>query len=208
MHLYDNHFALGRDGTMYANRTVYTVAPVITLVMVILTLYLHGNAERTFASGQSSFVVDAPEDVYGIWKANGVRGRILVLFDRYPHIRGRAGYEGVPKLSASNVIEFCVFENIIRKIYFIVPDTDWGTFLREEKMRPLRSVYGLERGLFLSSRTGIPIIATTPSSLPYIGEEALVYINAQVFVDQQARDLLKQKQIVSDIIITVRGGGT
>jgi hypothetical protein len=192
---------------MYTRTTAYTLLSFIVCVATVLVLGQHGKAGRTFAAGRSSIVVARPAEAYAVWMGKGVRGRILVLFDRYPHIIGRAGYGGIPQLADANLIEYCVFENIIRKIYFIVPDQNWGDFLKNEWTHPLRSIHGIERGLFLGSRTGVPIIATTPSLLPHIGEQPLVYINTQVYDDRQARDLLEQKQIISDIIITVRDGG-
>lgn len=192
---------------MYTHRIAYTLASVIAMAVVLIGVSVHGARSRIIVRERGEFVVDSPENAYGVWKEKGVRGRTLVLFDRYPHIRGRAGYDGPPQLSSSNFVEFSIFENIIRRIYFIVPDADWRDFLRQERMRPLRAVPGLERGLFLYNLVGVPIIATTPSSLPRIEEPVLVYINQRFFDDRQARDLLGQKQIVSDIIISIRGKG-
>jgi len=191
--------------TQYTNKTAYTLAATVLLLVVLLALSVHGRRNRIVAPGQADHAIGSPEEAYALWKGSGVRGRTLVLFDRYPHIRGRAGYDGTPRLSSSNLVEFCVFENIVRKVYLVVPDDAWPEFLRDGRMRPLRAVRGLERGLFLFNLIGIALIATTPSSLPHLEEAPLVYINAQVYDEREARDLLARKRITSDSVVTVQG---
>lgn len=177
----------------------------LLFTIVIIVVSNHGHNSRIFAPGRTAYAVETPEEAYSIWKENNVKGRILLLFDNYPHLRGFRSYDGIPQLTQANLVEFSVFQNIIRKIYYIVPDDEWEDFRQLEIMHPLRAVPGLERGLFLYNLSGIPIIATTPTALPQLSETTLVYINNSVFNNAQAHELLSVKNITSDIIISYQG---
>lgn len=190
---------------MYKNKTAYSLAACVVLIIVITAVSYHGYHNRIFTPERMSFVVDNPEKAHAIWQEKNVRGRTLLLFDKYPHLKGRIGYEGSPQLTDANLIEFSVFANIIRKIYLIVPDAQWAEFEQRAAINPIRDFADGERGLYLYSLSGIPIIAVTPSALPQLSETALVYISNRVFNDKQAEDLLLQKKISSDILILYRG---
>lgn len=191
---------------MYTNRTAYSLSAILLFIMVIIMVSYHGYRSRIFASESISQTVDTPEKAFLIWQEKNIQGRILLLFDNYPHMMGLYTYYGSPyQLSSSNFIELAVFQNIIREIYFIVPDNVWEDFRKIEIMHPLRAVPGLERGLFLYNMSGVPIIATTPTSLPHLSETVLVYINGSIASDVEVRELLLQKEIMSDILVSYPG---
>lgn len=191
---------------MYKNNTAYSLVIILLFIMAVLLVSYHGHKSRVFASDNATEIVDLPEKAFLIWQDKKVKGRILLLFDNYPHMMGLYTYYGAPyQLSSSNFIELGVFQNMIREIYFIVPDAVWEEFRTMEIMHPLRPVPGMERGLFLYNMSGVLIIATTPTSLPRIPETVLVYINGSVVNDADARALLLQKKIASDIIVTYPG---
>lgn len=192
---------------MYEHRTIYSLTILIVFSAVIIIVMLHGHGNRLFASEEVSITIDSPEKAFMIWKEKNVKGRVLLLFDRYPHMRGLRSYNGSPRLTGSNFIEYAIFMNIIRKIYFIVPDDVWEVFRLQETMHPIREVPGLERGLFLYTLSGIPFIATTPSSMPQLSEKALVLINDTAYDREEALTLLSEKEIGSDIIITHQDRG-
>jgi len=191
-------------GILHSVGTAYSLTAILLFIMVIIVVTSHGNKSRRFSSNKAEFIVEKPELAYEIWKEKKVQGRVLLLFDNYPHMRGFGDYDGIPRLGQSNLIEFCVFQNIIRRIYFIVPDEDWEEFRQQPFMHPLREVAGVERGLYLYSLSGVLMIATTPSSLPHMAEETLVYINDRKFDYETTLDLLSRKWIESDIIIRYR----
>jgi hypothetical protein len=195
-------------GILLSVRTGYSLTAILLFIMVIIVVTYHANDARLFAADKALFTIENPELAYEIWSKMKVQGRVLLLFDNYPHMRGFADYDGIPRLDRSNLIEFCLFQNIIRKIYFIVPDQDWEKFRQQQLMHPLRKVAGVERGFYLYSLSGILIIATTPSSLPHIAEETLVYINDRIFDYDTTLDLLSRKWIVSDIIIRYHHNNT
>jgi hypothetical protein len=156
---------------------------------------------------KTAHTITSPEEAYSIWKDKNVKGRTLLLFDHYPHAQGLSDYKGAPQLTNANLIEFSIFKNIIRKIYFIVPDEMWEDFRQQELMRPIRPTPGLERGLYLWTYSGIDLIAVTPTSLPQLTEEPLVYINDRIYGEAQTREFLSMKNIESDIMILYKGGG-
>jgi hypothetical protein len=192
---------------MYKNETEYSLVAAIVFIAVLVAAAYHGNGGRIIAAGKTSLVVDSPEKAYKVWEEKKVKGRILLLFDAYPYMLEYGNYHGLPQLTQWNLIEYSTFQNIIRKIYLIVPDNDWEKFQRNEIVVPIRQAGNLERGLFLNSDGGILMVATTPSSLPHISEETLVYINSRIFDHEQAMALLLRKKIASDIIISYEGHG-
>ena len=190
---------------MYKCRTAYTLAAAITFVVVIFVVSEHGYRNRIFAPGNTLHVVDAPEKAYQIWNENKVKGRILVLFDNYPHAQGLRNYVGEPQLTPVNLVEFSIFKNIVRKIYYIVPEENWEDFQQQQAIGPIREVDSIDNGLYLFSFSGVPIIAVTPASLPNMSEETLVYVNSRIFDYEQTLELLGKKKINSDIIVSHQG---
>jgi len=187
---------------MYEHKTALSLTAIIIFVTVTTAVCLHGRQNRMVAAGSTMRSVTSPEQAYVIWKEKKVRGRVLLLFDNYPHMRGLNDYKVAPQLTPSNLVEFSVFRNILRKIYFIVPDATWNEFQRQEIMQPLRVVPGLERGLYLYNLNGLPLVAVPMSSLPHLTEKPLIYINNNVFNYSEVKALLSEKKIVSDIIIS------
>ena len=191
---------------MYKNGTAWSLTIILLFIAALLLVSFHGYRSRVFSAESIAETVDLSEKTFLLWQDKNVKGRILLLFDNYPHMMGLYTYYGAPyQLSSSNFIELGVFQNMIREIYFIVPDNIWEEFRTMEIMHPLRAVPGLERGLFLYNMSGVPIIATTPTSLPHLSERVLVYINGSIVNDADARRLLLQKKISSDIIVLYPG---
>ena len=192
---------------MYRYRIVCSLASFVIFLVVILVVRHHGDTNRVIASGLTKLVIDSPEKAYQIWKEKKVKGRILVLFDSYPHAKGLISYNGEPQLYPSNFVEYSVFKNIIRRIYFVVPDGAWEEFRKQKEIRPIRDVPNMERGLYLFNLNGIPMIAVPMSAIPRISEDVLVYINNSVFNYTQAVELISQRKIASDIIISYQSDG-
>lgn len=186
---------------MYRHRTACSLAATALLATVITVANCHGTGNRVYAPGKETVTVDTPEKAYAIWQQKRVKGRTLLLFDSYPHMRGRFNYQGEPRLERSNLVEFSIFNNVIRKIYFVVPDAAWEEFLRKDTTKVIRVLPELGKGASLYNLNGMPMIATTPSSLPHLSEQALVYINGSVFDPAEAQRLLTGRGITSDITV-------
>ena len=192
---------------MNSHSTAWALSAILLFISVVITVNLHGNNNRVFSSGKTTHIIDSPEQAYTLWHDKQVKGRILLLFDNYPHAIGYNNYQGKPKLTPSNFVEFSIFANIIRRLYYIVPDDKWLEFKQQEAMyRPLRNVPGIPKSLYLFTFSGIPIIAVTPTSLPHIAEVPLVYINCSLFNYKQTIELLVQKNISSDVLVAYQQG--
>jgi hypothetical protein len=186
---------------MYAYKTAHTLTICIFFICTVFFVGRHGANGRVFTSGKTVHIIDSPEQAYVVWKERNVSGRTLILFDSYPHNMGLISYQGTPQLTKTNLIEFAIFQNIVRRIYFVVPEIEWNDFRRQKFIRPIREASDLAKGLYLYNQSGIPIIAVTPSSLPHIPEETLVYINNHLFKREEVLGLLAQNRISSDITV-------
>lgn len=186
---------------MYRHKTTSSIALCILFISIVLAVSRHGENNRIFASVKTAYTVNSPQNAYLIWKEKSVKGRTLILFDTYPHTIGLSAYKGFLQLNKTNLIEFSILNNIIRRIYFIVPEMEWTEFRSQKFVRLIREATNVTKGVYLYNQSGIPFIAVTPSSLPQIEEEVLVYINNEVFDAGQALTLLSEKKISSDIII-------
>lgn len=187
------------------HRVAFSLAVILLFLTVIIAMSLYGKSRRVYASGVTIITVDSPEEAYSVWNEKNVKGRILLLFGKYPHVKKSWDYEGVRELTASNFIELAAFNNIVRRMYFIIPDDNWEEIRQQGMFGSFRPVPGLERGLYLYNLAGTPIIATTPSSLPNLSETTMVYINGRRFDEAYVRDILSNKGIASDITVLYRG---
>jgi len=190
---------------MYAQKNIYTIAVYILFISILAIFSYKGSQSRGFAATAIRLTIDSPEKAYTIWGDKKLHGRVLILFDHYPHAKGLRFYNGEPQLSSSNLIEFSIFKNIIRKIYYIVPDNQWRDFSQQQSMNPIREVKELDQGVYLNSLNGVPLIAVTPSSLPAMDESVLVYANTDVFKPEFTTNLLESKKIKTDVFVTYQG---
>lgn len=190
---------------MFANRAPYIIAIVIVFTLVIIAAIRKGADNRIMLPASKTETVQTPEQAFTLWQQSGVKGRTLILFDEYPHMNGLRNYPETPQLTRYNLIEYSIFKNIIRKIYLIVPEESWNELLQQKDKRPLRSAPGLAQGMYLFTMNGVPLIATTPSSLGQLSEDVLVYINKELFDSEKVIEQLRQKKIHSDIIISCLG---
>lgn len=190
---------------MYTNTTALSLLVLSLFITTIIVVNSHGHNNRVIAPDSTTHLIESSEQAYQIWENKKVKGRILLLFDNYPHSKGRINYNGEPRLTESNFVEFAVLNNVLRRVYYIVPDSQWGGFLKQETMtNPFREATSLERGLYLFNLNGIPLIALPLSSLPHLPEKPLVYINNAIFNNLQIMESLRQNKISSDCIISLQ----
>jgi hypothetical protein len=190
---------------MYTNKKYYALFAIILFSVTIISVTSHGRNNRVFLAGTAHHVVESPEQAYQVWASKKLKGRILLLFDTYPHLQGRLNSLGAPELNTTNFLEHAIADNMIRKIFFIVADSKWQEFRRlDNQTNPIREYGGAERGVYLFTLHGVPFIAIPHSSLPQLEETPLVYINAAAYDQRQAMELLRQKNITSDCLIALQ----
>jgi hypothetical protein len=186
-------------------KTLLAGATILVFVATLLSLDAFGKGRRQFSPGREVLVVERPIQVYELWKARGVRGRTLVLFGPFPHLWRTSYVEGAAPAGEQSFVERAARDNLVRRVYFLVPDEDWDKLFGRDLPGFFRRVPGLDRGLYMHYSLGLPIVATTPSSLPTLGEPALVYVDTTRFELPFVERVLSRKGIRADLILTSAG---
>lgn len=199
---------MSRFRCVYKYSNAWTLIVVVCFMAALAVASQTGSSNRVILPAPVFSIVATPSQAYTVWKSKGVRGRTLLLFDEYPHMRGLAYYDGAPRLTDWNLVEFSIFKNIIRKIYFVVPDGQWDEFRRRRDTGMYRSFGNAGKGLYLFTMSGVTLIALPASSLPHIDEQVLVYVNGSMVSRDQVNNLLQDKRISSDCIIMQQGGAS
>ncbi|HSN16122.1 MAG TPA: hypothetical protein VLT61_15925 [Anaeromyxobacteraceae bacterium] len=163
-----------------------------------------GRARRRFSPREEVIEVARPEQTLDAWRERGLRGRTLVLFGPFPHLWRTSYSDGAPR-GPQGFVELAALENVVRRVYFLVPDEDWEVQFGGDLPGFYRRVPGVARGLYMHYSLGLPVVATTPSSLPRLHEPALVYVDQERFDLASTRRVLARKGIVSDLIVASRG---
>jgi hypothetical protein len=190
------------DSAAATARTRIAIAILLLFVSTLVALDRYGKSRRVLAARAEVLEVARPDEAYAAWQNRGVAGRTLLLFGAFPHL-GRTTYtEGAPP---QTFVERAALENVVRRVYYLVPDDAWDGLFGRRLLGFFRSAPGLERGLYLHYAVGIPIIATTPSSLPRLEEPPLVYVDERRYDLAFVEALLAEKGIAPDLVVASRG---
>jgi hypothetical protein len=186
----------------WRHRGAWTAASAAALALVLALCAARGRSGRAFAAAPAAVEVAAPALALDAWRRAGVRGRVLVLFGRYPHANTYyADWLAGAPLNDGNFLEVAVFENVVRRIYFVVPEREWEGFSAQRRMYwPYRELPG-GRGAYLHNVSGIPLVACTPSSLPRSGEPVLAYVERGVFGAAEAAGILASAGLAADLVV-------
>ncbi|MGB8930005.1 MAG: hypothetical protein WCC48_02015 [Anaeromyxobacteraceae bacterium] len=190
-------------GDTYSHKRVVALASLLAFALTAASLALHGAHGRVYLEGTTTLAVRTPEEAFRRWREAGVRGRILLLFDRYPHLTTTYDQlRGGAPVTTGNFLEHAVLNNVVRKIILVVRDEEWEDLARRpETYLPYRSVPGTDRAFYLHEAGGLPLIAVASSALWQLGEPALVYVNAALFDRGEIPALLGRAGIPSDLTI-------
>jgi hypothetical protein len=164
-----------------------------------------GKRRRHFASGHDVLALESPAQALDAWRERGVAGRTLVLFGPFPHLWRSSYVEGVQQVTEQSFVERAALENRVRRVYFLVPDESWDAMFGVELPGFYRKVPGLDRGLYMHYALGLPVIATTPGSLPAMDEPVLAYVDRGRFDVAFAQELLAKKGITFDLLVASTG---
>jgi hypothetical protein len=197
--------ATARDASSAVGRKIRIaigIAILLALGATLITLDRYGKSRRRLAPRRQRVELARPEEAFEVWKNAGARGRTLILFGAFPHLwKPSTGSVG----NRQGVVERAALANIVRRVYFLAPDDRWDELFGQELPGFYRKVPGVERGLYMHYSLGLPVIATTPSSLPALAEPALVYVDKGRFEPAFAEEVLSRKGIDSDVIIVSTG---
>lgn len=189
----------------YVKQSVPFILLAGCFLLVLSGAAWRGYKGRVLLQAAETITVARQSQAAIYWEKSGVRGRILLLFDAYPHMRGLAFYEGPPTLTDGNFVEYAIFKNIARKIYLIVADDHWQEFAVRRDIGVFRELRNGREGLYLFTMSGVPLLAVPASRLATIDEKVLVYVNDRAFSHDQVRTLLNEKKIQSDIFMIYQG---
>lgn len=186
-------------------RIVLSVLILVSTVAVLWGLDRHGKAARAFAPELGLVLeVERPEQALEVWSQRGVRGRTLLLFGPFPH-PWRSTDGGPHQRGPDSFVTVAALENVIRRIYVLVPDDDWDRLFGVPLPGFYREAPGLSRGLYMHYPLGLPVIATTPSALPRREEPALVYVDRRRFDADAVRRHLERMGQRFDLLVVSAG---
>ena len=134
-----------------------------------------------------------------------MRGRTLLLFGPFPHLWRTSYVEGARRAAEQSFVERAALDNLVRRVYFIVEDDRWESLFGRDLPGFFRKVPGMERGLYMHYPLGLPVIATTPSSLPRLREPSLVYVDRGRFDPARVREVLSRKWLDYDLLVVSTG---
>jgi len=140
------------------------------------------------------FLMENHDEAYRVWRAAGVREKILV------HIDAHDDLVWTPDQGSMNIANFicpAVKEGMVREVYWVVPDQTWeDTGSRKALVRRVQKIlakypgrpHPLKAGRDLIAGTvlGRPLRVCTLKSLPLITEKVLLDIDVDYLVISKA----------------------
>jgi hypothetical protein len=183
-------------------RTRISVAVLLLSLGTLIALDRYGKSRRVHSDRARVLEVARPEQAYEVWKESGASGRTLLLFAAFPHLWTGMG---PGSLGPESFVTRAALDNVVRRIYVVVPDDAWDQFYGVDLPGFFRRAPPPERSVYLRYSLGLPVIATTVSSLPPISEPSLVYVDRRRFELSYVQELLSARRIPSDTIVASTG---
>jgi len=158
-------------------------ARALDLILIACFAGMLALAERTGRSGRVVLArerivrCDSPKDALIEWRRAGVRGRILVHLARHISADPAPG-----PLSDENYLYQAIRENIVRRIYHVIPEADWPEVESHLHANPAAELSG---GTFRVQIEGAPVIVLRLADLPDPGEPVLVDLDSDRFTTEQ-----------------------
>lgn len=166
---------------------------------VLLFLSLYGVSGRVYARPPLIKSVSEPYHAYSIWNSAGVRGRLLILFDRRLNAKGKD-----TSLSPDNYIRLAINRNFLRKIYHIIPEQSWP---RVKELLAGQSVFPSPEGIFKTDIEGTPLFIMRLKDITEIKETVLININADYWDEQDMEEIIKlfKDKVLRSDLVTLSG---
>ena len=178
---------------------------ILVLGAVIAMVTFFGATGRVFLRSPETAQIAEPYQAYDTWRARGVTGRILVLFDKSP-AADPIEYNSVEKPGKSNYVSYAVKDNIVRQVYHVVTDEAWEHVKANLSGRD--DAYVTDNGVRLRHINGTALYIVRLRDLPKIGEKVLVLINGEYWDGNGSEgilELLKTGRITSDLVLIAGG---
>lgn len=184
----------------------------VVIAALAIGLSIHAAQNRIFLDRPEVLTVQQPHDALRIWTEKGVRGRILVIFDRRFNITypGSVSPATTPDMLdvPGNYVYLATARNIVRSIYHVVPDAAWPEV--QEALRTSPVVDGDGARYRMAVFDGIALHIMRLQDLPALDERILLLINGTLWDEKGVAEIaavLGGKRIASDLVI-LAGPGT
>ena len=172
----------------------------VFFLSVILFLSSYSAYNRVYAKSPQVEIVPEPYYAHEVWKTSGVKGRILVLFDR--HI----GAEPLDTLlSNDNYVYLSTKKNMVRRVYHIIPDDSWEEVKKTLTKYPLVSY---SKGVFRTFfDDGSFVFIMRLRDITPVKEKVLLNINGNYWDENSIQKIINMinNKILNSDIITITG---
>ena len=180
------------------------------LVALLATMQVLGKRGRNYLAGQKRVAVPTAQGAYDAFVDSGVRGRVLVVFDKTSHLNSfstasaqdsfRQGDIRVD-VPSSDLVALLIHSGMVREAYVVFPENEWA-----RASKSLTEQGALVKGSsFESWLPGAHVtLSTTP---PTLSEKAVVYVNA-ASASEYAPGVVDSLTMpaASDLVVTQGGG--
>ncbi|TAN44938.1 MAG: hypothetical protein EPN22_04735 [Nitrospirae bacterium] len=197
---------------MIGKRKIFASLAVVLFFLCVLGLsFYFGRSGRIFLNRPKVIFVDRPAEALRVWKSFGVRGRILVLFDRTNRMGGDEGAEafsvalpGASTATDFNYVDLAIRDNTVRKVWHVIPDRQWEEAAGNLNRNPLARRHG---GVFSLVLTSTEFSITKPEGLPVTAEPVLLNMNGEAlsFHDYEAILSLMEKGAFRPDVVVISG---
>jgi hypothetical protein len=174
------------------------------LILVLTVLSDKGERNRRIAVSPLYAGVSMMADALKLWESQGMRGRVLVLFDRRLNADSTGGADlpaSMLRETAENYVYVAYRKNIVRKVYHVIPDASWSDVEHKLTGNPYVERRG---GGFRLTIEGMPVHIQRLQGLPVIDEPVLLIINQDLWdngVLRHVARLMKSGVLRSDIVL-------
>lgn len=182
------------------------------LAIALIAFHFVGVSGRRYVDGHHRYDVAGSREGYLLLCRLGVRGRVVVLFDRTAHIlrpgtsefiRSRRERDESAPVTPENLMEGLIFSDIVRRVYVVVPGSVWPTV---EHAMVTRGDTIVTSESATSRLCGVPVIYVTPENLPRFDEKVIVYLQGSVASEYPVSMLTSfDDPKVSDVYIVQEG---
>ena len=160
------------------------IALIVCLALLLVALGLMhflGTGGRVYLPQQKTVSVPSEQGVYDAFANSGVRGRVLVIFDRTSHLDRfegptaqasfRAGSLAVAAPS-SDLLSLLIESGLVREAYIVYPESDWAWLSKDMSLEKWSRSQG---GGFETRVAGAYVKMSTKP--PTLAEKPVVYVN-------------------------------
>ncbi len=179
-----------------------TAAIVVAFAAVLLVCASQGAAHRRYAAPPAFRSVPDHLSAYKEWVREGVKGRVLCLFDRRAFVSEKG-----EEPNEDNYLDLAVRHGIVRRVYHFVPASAWGDVQDHLRGDPRFTfdgsafVYPMEEGR---------LIVTTLDHLDHFDERVLAIVNPVSWSGaelERVGRMLRDHRIDSDLAMVLSPPG-